>query len=94
MTPRRRAVEMRDAILTFLKQQPFVPFRLHMRDRSVHEIRHPERVEVRQGVAVLSRPDPTAPDGLAPQTMLSLDHVVRLEPLVADDPVTVPAPNP
>ena len=78
-------------ILALLRQQPFRPFRIHMTDGSIYEIRYPERVEVRASVVELKRPNPAAPGGLAMHTLLALGHVVQLEPLLADEPAIVEA---
>ena len=37
-----------------LKQQPFVPFRMHFSDGSHYDVRHPETMLVTQRVLVLS----------------------------------------
>ncbi len=62
----------REPILALLARKPFLPFRLYMTGRYVHEIRDPEYVEVRESVLEIKRPDPSAPGGKSWQCTLAL----------------------
>jgi len=79
----------REPILSLLARKPFLPFRLYMTDRSVHEVRDPELVEVRESVVELKRPDPSAPNGKAWRCTLALGHVVSIEVPCCDEPTVV-----
>ena len=79
----------REPILALLARKPFLPFRLYMTGRYVHEIRDPEYVEVRESVLEIKRPDPSAPGGKSWQCTLALDHVVSIEVQMCDEPTVV-----
>ena len=70
---------MREHILALLAHKPFLPFRIYLTDRSVHEIRGPEFAEVRESVMDLKEPDPDAPGGMSWRCTLALRHVVSIE---------------
>lgn len=79
----------REPILSLLTQKPFMPFRLFMTDRSVHEVRDPQWVELRESVLVFNRPDPSAADGKAWCRTLSLAHITSIEIPMCDAPTVV-----
>jgi hypothetical protein len=80
---------MRDVILDLLQQNPFVPFRIYLTSGSVHEARDPARVRLTEYTLRLGRLDGPPPPAFVDHYIISLDHVVRVEPLVADDPVVI-----
>jgi len=84
------AAPMRMAIQQALEQKPFQLFRIKMSDRSVHEIRDPQWVELRSSVVQITFPDPNAPSGPPLWRILSLIHVVSIEVVFADEPAVVP----
>jgi hypothetical protein len=80
---------MREHILALLAHKPFMPFRIYLTDRSVHEIRGPEFAEVRESVMDLKEPDPDAPGGMSWRCTLALRHVVSIEVPMVDAPTVV-----
>ena len=86
---------MREILLDLLRRRPFRPFRVHLSCGAVHEVREPELARVTAFTLRLGRLDPLAtPPGVVDHYIISLDHVVALEPLDADEPVVVPAGRP
>jgi hypothetical protein len=68
-------------LLVMIRKRPFVPFRVHVSDGTVYEIRHPELVMTGLGSAVIGVPsDPNQPLYERTETV-ALRHIVRLEPL-------------
>lgn len=71
-------------LLQALRRRPFVPFRLHVSDGTIYEIRHPELLMVAVASAVVGLPTGTQQ---LPQVeryeIVDLRHIVRLEPLEA-----------
>jgi hypothetical protein len=68
-------------LLQEIQRRPFVPFRIHLTDGTVYEVRHPELIIVGAGFAVVGLPaDPNLPVAGRTET-LALVHVVRLEPI-------------
>ncbi len=64
-----------------LKRQPFVPFRIHLSDSRVFDVRHREMVWVGHEVAIVGI---LAIDGyLDDHEIIALAHIVSLEPLPA-----------
>jgi hypothetical protein len=70
-----------EALRQELRRQPFVPLRLHLTDGTTYDIRHPEMVLLKQRELYIGKE--TAPgSGVAAETdLVSLLHVVRVEPL-------------
>jgi hypothetical protein len=74
-------------IVEALRRRPFVPFRLHLSDGTVYEIRHPELVMVGLGSLVVGFPSGDEPDPLYERyTTVALSHIVGLEPMQVDSP--------
>ncbi len=70
-----------EELLHLLRKRPFVPFRIHLTDGTVFEIRHPEMVMPGVRTAIIGVPaDPLVPL-YARTEVVSLLHIVRLEPL-------------
>jgi hypothetical protein len=76
-----------ETLLTALRQQPFVPFRLHMVDgKTVYEIRHPENLMVGKREAIVGvRKQHNSTVFHDYHEVLALLHVMRIEPLVSSD---------
>jgi hypothetical protein len=75
----------RDNLLALLNAQPFIPFRLHLNNGSIVEVRSPEHVLVLRHYAVVALPDPQATDGSWDQCVtVWYAYVTRVEML---DPV-------
>jgi hypothetical protein len=70
-------------IQTVLQVHPFVPFRLVTSDGTSYEIRHPELVLVSVSSAVVGYPTPNDPKTAARYDIVSMFHIVRLEPMPA-----------
>ncbi len=69
-------------VLEMLQQRPFQPFRIHVSDGTVYEIRHPELMAVGRTRALVFFP----PEGLSMPALdryesVALLHITRLEPL-------------
>jgi hypothetical protein len=68
-------------LLRLLRRVPFEPFRIHLTDGTVYEIRHPELVIVGAASAVVAFPDPSVPGQEQSWEIIALRHVTRLEPI-------------
>ena len=69
----------REDLLELLRQQPFMPFRLHLSDGTRFEIRHPDMAIVgRSTMAVSLTPDATGER----QAIIALLHVMWIEVVV------------
>jgi hypothetical protein len=68
-------------LLRMLRQRPFVPFRIHLDDGTVYEVRHPELVMVSTATAHVYFPDPGQPGLFVSWEVVALRHVTRLEPM-------------
>ncbi|HTU93042.1 MAG TPA: hypothetical protein VMF69_23380 [Gemmataceae bacterium] len=70
-------------LLRMLRAQPFVPFRMHVSEGMVYEIRHPEMVIVMAAAAIVAFPDPANEAMATGWELVDLRHIIRLEPLPA-----------
>lgn len=70
-------------LLRMLRAQPFVPFRMHISEGMVYEIRHPEMVIVMAAAVIVAFPDPTNEAMATGWELVDLRHIIRLEPLPA-----------
>jgi hypothetical protein len=69
-------------LLQAIRRRPFVPFRLHVSDGTVYEIRHPELFMVAVASAVVGvRSSAQQPPQIDHYEIADLRHIVRLEPL-------------
>lgn len=66
------------------RRQPFVPFRIVTSDGTVYEIRHPDMVLVTLSSIVVAYPAQQDPHAYGRYDIVSLRHVVRLEPAAAE----------
>lgn len=71
------ASELRD----LLRTRPFIPFRVVTTDSTTYEIRHPELVMVSLATAVIGYPDMRSPGIVERYDIVSLRHIIRLEPM-------------
>ncbi len=68
-----------EELRNMLRQQPFVPFRIHLSDSRVFDVRHREMVWVGHQAAIVGI---FGLDGyLDRQETIALAHVVSLEPI-------------
>jgi len=66
-------------LLELVRRQPFGPFRIHVKDGTTYEVRHPDQIIVLRSRAVLAAgEDDTVPDRLE---HVSLVHIERIEEL-------------
>jgi hypothetical protein len=66
-------------LLRLVRARPFVPFRLIMREGSLHEVHRPDLVLVALHLAAVGYPDPER-EGLATRIdVIALRHVVHIE---------------
>lgn len=70
-------------LLRMLRAQPFAPFRMHVSEGMVYEIRHPELVIVMAAAAIVAFPDPTNQAMASGWELVDLRHIIRLEPLAS-----------
>jgi hypothetical protein len=74
-------------LLQALRRRPFGPFKLHVSDGTVYEIRHPELFMVAVASAVVGvRSASQQPPQIERYEIVDLRHIVRLEPLDAQTP--------
>lgn len=73
-------------LLQALDKRPFEPFRLHVSDGSVYDVRHPELVMVGLGSIVIGVPAAGQPRLYERYETIALNHVVKLLPLAAAAP--------
>jgi hypothetical protein len=66
-------------LLQFIRQRPFVPFRLITTDGTGYEIRHPEMLMPGRRLVIVGLPDDPAVPAFARTVVVSLSHVQRLE---------------
>lgn len=66
-------------MLQMLRARPFLPFRIHVDDGTLYEIRHPELVMVSVASAIVAFPDPDHPGLYRSWEIVDLRHIVRLE---------------
>lgn len=65
---------------TLLRMRPFVPFRVVTSDGTTYEVRHPELCMVGFPSVIIGYPDPREPGAYARYDIVSMRHIVRLEP--------------
>ena len=67
-------------ILKYLRQAPFLAFRIYLSNGAVHDVRHPELVILGRGILSLHFPPTGLSPGISERTYsVSLIHVVQLE---------------
>lgn len=70
-----------------LRERPFRPLRLLLSNGTVHEIRHPELAMVGRSTVILGSPSSEeAPPAMEDYVMVSLLHIVQVEPISAAIP--------
>jgi hypothetical protein len=78
-------------LLTLLRRQPFVPFRVVVTDGTNYEIRHPNSAIVTWHLLQLSQPTSgTLPTGVERSIGIALIHIMRYE---QDVPLPPPTTN-
>lgn len=76
-----------DDLVQLLQRQPFQPFRLHLTDGSVSEVRHPELAYVGETFVVVQSPTVEYPflatERLSIVVLFHIVHVEFIEPGIA-----------
>jgi hypothetical protein len=67
-------------VLTLLRRRPFIPFRVITTDGTVCEVRHPELVMAGLSSVIIGYPAPGQPEAFERWDVVSLRHIIRLEP--------------
>lgn len=70
-----------DELLEEMRKKPFEPQRMHLTDGTVYEIRHPELVMVGRSKALVGIAATGQPGVFERYDVVSLLHIVRLEPM-------------
>jgi hypothetical protein len=70
-------------LLRMLRIRPFVPFRMHVSEGMVYEIRHPEMVIVMTAAVIVAFPDPSNEEMANGWELVDLRHIIRVEPISA-----------
>jgi hypothetical protein len=71
-----------DDLIEYQREQPFQPFRIHLTDGTVYEIRHPELVKVGRSRADIYFPASDEPHAMVlRRESVALVHMIRLEPI-------------
>ena len=68
-------------LVAVLNRRPFIPFRVVTTDSTVYEVRHPELVILSLASAVIGYPDPNQPRVASRYDIVSIRHIIRLEPM-------------
>ena len=69
-------------LVEMLRQRPFQPFRIHVSDGKVYDIRHPERMVVDRSKAfVFFPPSNMSLPVIERYEVVALSHMTRFEPL-------------
>ena len=66
--------------LSMTRRRPFVPFRVVTTDGTIYEVEHPDLVLVGVGSVIIGYPSPEEPHAYSRYDIVSLRHVIRLEP--------------
>lgn len=78
-------------IRPLLRARPFAPFRVITSDGTACEVRHPELVMMGMGSVVIGYASPASPDVYETYDIVSLRHIVRMEPIDPPQTEAVPA---
>lgn len=71
-----------------LRQRPFQPFRLLLRDGRAYEIRNPRMNLLAESFIKVGIPDPSLPEPVCDHTeYVRLDEIIRTEPLSPAPPL-------
>ena len=68
-----------DDVLRLVRRRPFEPFRIHLSDGTVYQIKGPEMAIVERSTVHVGVPLPGQTDTLI-EVVVSLLHITRLEP--------------
>jgi hypothetical protein len=68
-------------IITLTRRRPFEPFRIVTSDGTCYDIRHPEMTMVAVNSVIIGYPSANSPYKMMKYDIVSLMHLVRIEPL-------------
>ena len=74
-----------EEVHAFLTRRPFMPFRIHLTDGTMYEVRHPDQCILTRSAIIVGIPHPTQPWAQR-VAFYSLIHVNRLESVEAEQP--------
>jgi hypothetical protein len=76
-----------DDILQLLRQRPFQPFRIHLSNGALYEVRHPELALVSRSTMYIFKPAADLPyPGVENYDLIALVHINHVEPLPTSSP--------
>jgi hypothetical protein len=67
-------------LLNLTRRRPFVPFRIVTSDGTVYEVPHPDLIMVGLSSVIIGYPSDQEPHAYSRWDVVSLRHVIRLEP--------------
>ncbi len=67
-------------IRNLTQRKPFIPFRVATSDGTYYEVRHPDLVMIGMSSVAIGYPSPRDPRNYEKMDIISLQHIVRLEP--------------
>ena len=70
----------RDDIIALLRKQPFQPFRIHLVNGQVYDIRHPDMAAPTVEWIHLMVPPISNPDAFERLEIVQIAHILKLEP--------------
>ena len=79
-----------EELRSMLSRRPFIPFVLHVSDKTSYQITRPELVSVGNRASFIGLTRNTSSEYLDEPVLVSNIHITRLEPIV---PETNPTPN-
>jgi hypothetical protein len=74
-------------MLKLVREQPFRPFRVHLTNGDVHEVRHPEPVWVTRSTMMIATPTANLPaPAIEDYLTIALIHIVKADYLTPSAP--------
>lgn len=67
-------------LLNMTRRHPFVPLRIVTSDGTIYEVPHPDLIMVGTSSVIVGYPSPQEPHVYSRWDVVSLRHIVRLEP--------------
>lgn len=74
-------------------RRPFTPFRIVTSDGTMYEVRHPELVMIGLSSVIVGYPDEKNPFAYSRWDVVSMQHIIRLEPQVGEQAAPAPEAN-
>jgi hypothetical protein len=73
-------------VLNMTRRRPFVPFRVLTADGTIYVVPHPDLVMVGLSSLIIGYPSEKEPHAFSRWDVVSLRHVIRLEPEESQEP--------